>query len=226
MLRKFLQFPSYTTPWGRTRGFTLVELMAVVMLIALLALVAIPTASRAMRERRSSRAAHEIAMLFNQARSRAIARGSAVLVRYNYANGGFDVLEAIAGSEGATIGNCELAPATSCTVPAGRWNANGDNQLLTQFRPLNNTAYEHVDVEFHQKTYALGAVGAATPAAVDICIAPSGRAFYRPSNEGSVAFSAMTGNHAIKVWMHNGSERIGFERHVFILPNGTARVGI
>ncbi len=200
--------------------------MAVVILVGLIALIAIPSATKAMRERRSSRAAHEIALLYNQAQARAIARGSAVLVRYSYASNGFEVREGITGATG--MGNCQLAPASSCTVPAGRWNAGSNfNQLLTTFKPLGTSAYEMVDIEFNELSYVGGTVSKGTPAATDMCMTPGGRTFYRASNNSGTAFQAMTGNHSVKVWMHDSADVvIGIERFVFILPNGTARVGI
>ena len=204
--------------------------MAVVILIGLLAVIAIPGATKALRERRSSRAAQEISLLYNQARARAIARGAAVLVRYNHAApfNGFEVREAIAGADITGTGNCDLAPMASCTVPATRWDVGSTtNQLLTDFRPLNSPKYESVDVEFNEVSYVNEVVGTATPTAVDVCMTPGGRVFYRASNSSATAFTLMTGNHSIKVWRHDASNvTIGIEKFIFILPNGTARVGI
>ena len=198
--------------------------MAVVIMIGLVALIAVPTAARAMRERRSSQAAHEVSQLFNQARSRAIARGSAVLVRYNYSNGGFEVREGVAGPSG--VGNCELAPASSCTVPSSRWDdGSGYFRTLSKFQPLGTSTYEMVDIQFQEFSYdnETEAVTTDTPTEVDLCMAPSGRSFFRKSTSGT--FAPMTGNHAIKVWMHSGGKVIGIERLVYILPSGMARVG-
>lgn len=193
-------------------------------MIGLVALIAVPTAAKAMRERRSSQAAQEVAQLINQARSRAIARGSAVLVRYNHTTGGFEVREAIAGASG--VGNCELAPAASCTVPANRWEDGSTfSQQLSTFRPLGTSAYEMVDFQFLEFDYAGGVVNDSTRDAVDLCMTPGGQIFYRPDNNSSTAFQPMIGNHAVKVWMRDGTTTIGVERLVYILPSGVARVG-
>src|SRR5688572_14870591 len=63
------------------RGFTLIELCAVVLIITVFAAVAIPTAVSQLRDRRMQEAARRIGMVYRQARLRALGRGSAVLVR-------------------------------------------------------------------------------------------------------------------------------------------------
>jgi len=62
------------------RGFTLIELMVVVMIIALLAIIAVPGIMRSSRDRRTFEHANTIAENVKVARSRAIARGSAHMV--------------------------------------------------------------------------------------------------------------------------------------------------
>ena len=55
---------------------------------------------------------------------------------------------------------------------------------------------------------------------------PGGKVFYRNSDSEATPFNILTGIHSIRVWMESGSEVIGIQRHIFIFPNGTARVGI
>lgn len=225
MLRIFPHFPPSTLrPRRFLRGFTLLELMAVVIVIGVLAAIAIPSAAAALRERRSARAAHEVALLFNQARSRAIGRGSAVLVRYNYAQNGFEVREAILGAATLGMGDCAISPQSSCTLPATRWDATSDsNQLLSTFQPLNTSDYEMVDMQLTEYTDTSDTV----QNAADFCISPAGRVFYRATNASGTAFGLMTGSAGFRVWMRAPNDDvIGVERTVFVFSNGTARVAL
>jgi prepilin-type N-terminal cleavage/methylation domain-containing protein len=63
------------------RGFTLIELMVVVLLVSLLAVMAIPQMTYANAEKRSYNDAITVSELFREARTRAMGRGSAELVQ-------------------------------------------------------------------------------------------------------------------------------------------------
>ncbi len=204
----------------RRRGFTLVELMIVVVIITGLASLAIPSIIRQMRDRRTRQAAEEIASVYRQARLRALGRGSAVLVRYVSGNG-FQMREAVLGGSST----CAALPVNSCT--AALWGqgptvANGD-QLLSQFNP---TGYVYAGVT--TTVYASGGASvivtpgdtAGSTANLDVCFTPMGRTQYRIS-QGS-PFIQMTEVPVVVVTRDTG----GLARVVVIPPNGLARTDV
>jgi len=199
---------------GRARGFTLVELMVVVVIIAVVAALTIPNITRRMKERRAGEAAQKVALLFQQARTQAMGRGSAVLVRYTQPLGRamIELREAQRGT-GVAAG-CEALPMPSCTNTA--WN-NVDAPLqqyrvLTSLDLTRHAEYEEVSIDMFDAANVQAAF-------VDICFTPMGRTFVRTSD--ALAFGPLTGIFRAEV-MRGGVS--GLIRDVLILPNGVARV--
>lgn len=77
-------------PFARTflRGFTLVELMVVVMIIAVSAALSIPAIRDIVRSRRVQRTGAQLFAILQESRGRAFGRGSAVIVQWKGTNGG------------------------------------------------------------------------------------------------------------------------------------------
>jgi len=190
------------------RGFTLIELMVVVVIITALAALAVPSIIRQMRDRRVRQAAEEIALIYRQARLRALGRGSAVMVRYTAAQG-FQTLEAVVGGGG----NCASLPSPNCTATA--WGAGGSQQI-GQFNPIQG-AYQGVVVTV-SPTGAVVATG--TVAELDICFTPMGRSF--SATPSATQLAIMTRVPLITVAGSAG----GLTRQVLIPPNGLARTGV
>lgn len=195
-------------------GFTLVELMTVVIMITVFAAIAIPMTTQQMRERRAQEAAERVAGVYRGARLRAMGRGSAVLVRYTAAGRGrLEVREAQRGSTAET--GCEALPISSCLSPD--WNGpEGDGyRAVTTLDLTDREEYDRVNVDMLDMSND-------SLSTLDICFTPMGRAFTRTNT--AERFAALTDTHVAEVYRGDGAVRLGRTRRIIILPNGASRI--
>jgi prepilin-type N-terminal cleavage/methylation domain-containing protein len=202
----------------RTRGFTLIEVMVVVVIIAVTAALAIPAATEQLRDRTTQRLAQDLVAAYRTGRADAMARGGAVLVRFD--NGGIRVLQGIQGVSAVDVACAEL-PVAQCNRPdTNAWN-NGDvgNRLVGQIDPASYAG--------SGLPMVVTATFAGQPrATIDVCFTPLGRAFARTSQAAGTPFAPMTGAVTMTVERRRtGAPRVGMLRSLIIPPSGAARLG-
>jgi type IV fimbrial biogenesis protein FimT len=186
----------------------MVELMVVVVIIGILAAVAMPSIASRMRERRTNQAAQQIALVYRNARLRAMGRGYSVLVNYSATTGAFRVLETV------PAGCAPLLPPTCVNT---NWALATATREVEQFNPSAsgpNGSYAGVVVT------VLAQPSGTTAADLDICFTPRGRTFSRLVTANTL--EPMTGVIEIVV----GRPAPMLQRHVNVLPNGMARVAL
>lgn len=179
--------------------------MVVVVIIAILAVIAVPLFAARFDERKMQQNALRIAEIYRGARTRALGRGAAILVRKDGPT--FSVLEGVQGVTAANAAGddqCGNLPTRGCIT--NEWDNLSTDTAVGTARVLETFELAGVTTEttFHGDK----------DEAVDICFSPGGQTWIR--REG---------------WDRmNGAVRIQLKARrthdVIVLPNGSARLGL
>jgi prepilin-type N-terminal cleavage/methylation domain-containing protein len=171
-------------------GFTLIELMVVVLIISVVCVLAIPSMSHEGYDRRAFEDATSVVELVREARSRAVARGSAQLLVLNAnptgSTGSFTLYESTTANYGEDAGSMTMS-SSSCNAPT-QWpggTPSGTQQPVDRF-------------EFSGGLEAQGSInmrvndpitGKAISTNMYLCFTPAGRTWYFEGAAPPAAFT-------------------------------------
>ncbi|MEN9578596.1 MAG: hypothetical protein RJA70_1605 [Pseudomonadota bacterium] len=194
--------------------------MTVVILITVLTAIALPLVTQQLRDRKVHEAAIQVSDLYRIARTRAMGRGSAVLVRFTPGTrGAYTMLEArrsiqtaAADDSGATCGDLSIP---SCTQVNWNGTAGSDFQVVTGFDPA-------AVVEDAPISVTMANDGDTAITNLDVCYTPMGRTFTR--TDATQPLMPLNNAYTAEVFRSAGGTRLGREHRVLVLPNGTSRL--
>jgi prepilin-type N-terminal cleavage/methylation domain-containing protein len=185
------------------QGVSLVELMAVVCIVGIFSAMAAPTIGGAMAERYSARAASEIAGLFEEARTRALATGAAHRVSVTAAG----VVTVTAAQAAPSAGG---TPNSSCVLTD--WTNAVTTTVIDTFDPGSGPYQGH----------PLQVIATAQ----EYCINPAGFTWSRAPGAAWVRMAGTTVNSITVQRLNSASVATGFLRTVRIGPNALTVISL
>lgn len=231
-------------------GFSLIELMVVVMLIALLAMLAAPSMLKARSDRLAFSYARDVSSAIHNGRARSAGRGSAHLVAYKQTNTDGDrgtllVFEALDGTNAASKPPGPN-PASGCRKSgqwafAGAWTTPGSKDaanLANLVDAVNVNANGAGEVVVQEDIRMVARFGVATSAdpptatlAFVLCTTPNGTTYFGKGDTIADAITAMQGSTTpfsdvieVDVARHSGGAVQGLNRRVIVAGAGAPRI--
>jgi type II secretion system protein H len=208
------------------RAFSLIELMVVIIIVGIVAALAVPTMAAARVDRNAYDDAGQILQILREARTRAVARGAAILVAVSADGttnrGRMAMYEAVSANQG---GGLNRTPVSQCKAPT-KWqplDATNLGVLFVDGIDLNGSIEAEYDIETQITQYDGANVVPLTNAF--ICFTPLGRAFLSvdviPTFDGALpSLSPLE----FRVQRMQGGVPLGTTRSVLLPPNGVARL--
>jgi prepilin-type N-terminal cleavage/methylation domain-containing protein len=224
-------------------GFTLMELMVVVILVAILAMLAAPGMNEARNDRIAFDYARQYQQILMRARSRAAGTGSAHLVLLWPGAGGRGTIRSFSALDGQPSAPFNLPgpnPVSSCKQ-LGQWTdsllepplASGPNTRFIDFSDINRNGV-NVSMDLRARLSGTGLnMTSSFPAngAIAICISPSGVTYAGGGADGTSAIEAMrtappfTGQIDAEIQRHSAAGTpIGLKRRVIVTGGGNPRI--
>jgi len=191
--------------------------MVVVVAVGVLAVLAIPSIDLQLKSNRTHRAAQEVAMLYRQARVRALGRGSAILFRYTKNEAGDGIVEVREALTPPLVeGSCQ-APRAGCNDSS--WLATGDNtnRLIASFES-GKGPYEKISLQAQSGDATFDDLDH-----IEICITPLGRTFFRTATTARFSPLPAPATPPFSI-LADRTDKVSFPRRVLLPTNGVASV--
>ncbi len=201
-------------------------------IIGILSAISFPKFYHVIRDRKVNRNAMEIMNFYRLAKTRALGRGSAVMVRFtktgpNSSIGYLEMREAVMNSTPSGLTLTNALPTSSCTATTWENNYQGANGgRPVTFRDMGPASNNLGTYEFMGPGALAAQTGTLSPQPqAELCFTPRGRTFIR--YVPATTWFPLSSVPRIDVFNARlAAAGAGVVRSVFVPPSGTPRMGL